>query len=127
MVIGKSGRWGNADAGSVSVLPLTGVVVVTGAATVAGALVAGALTHTRADAAADLVAIAAANQLLVSPEPCATAAVVAAEHSVELSRCDVRGTLVTVTVAAALPPLLQRALPGVAFESRSAAELVVQR
>lgn len=112
------------DHGSAGLIPLIGGLGVAAAAVIAGALVAGSLVHSRAEVAADMVALAAAGRILADPDPCGTAARVADDNDVVLSRCDVAGVSVTVTVAAELPPVLRPAAGDRRAYASSRAELV---
>ncbi|MCH9816852.1 MAG: hypothetical protein K0U64_10470 [Actinomycetia bacterium] len=62
-----------------------------------------ARVHAVVDAAADLSALAAANQLLVSTDPCAVARTVAHRNDVALDSCTISGAVVAVTVSKPLP------------------------
>lgn len=112
------------DHGSAGLIPLIGGLGVAAATVVAGALVAGSLVHSRAEAAADMVALAAAGRILTDPDPCGVAARVADDNDVVLSRCDVAGVSVTVTVAADLPPVLRPVAGGRQAHASARAELV---
>jgi secretion/DNA translocation related TadE-like protein len=79
-----------------------------GAGVLAGALAAatlvtGSVLHTRADAAADLGAIAAAGRLLSDADPCAVAAEATHGNGAQLVDCVLQGATVTVTVNLATP------------------------
>lgn len=116
-----------ADRGAASVLVIAaGFLVLVGAVAAAG-LVTGATLHTRVDATADLVAIAAAGRLLSDPDPCAEAADVAAANDAELTGCSLEGAVVTVTVAVPTPPLWRRLLGRATVQGSSRAELVVDQ
>ncbi len=112
-----------ADRGTAGLLALIGALAAFGLAAVSGLLVAGTVAHTRADAAADLVAVGTAGQLLSDPAPCDTAAALAAANGVTLADCRVTGLTVGVAVAAPPPPGL--ALMGKAVHATARAELQV--
>lgn len=113
------------QSGSAGALPILAGLAVTGVTAVMGSLVAGAVTHSRVEVAADMVALAAASHLLEADDPCAVAAATAGDNGVELVGCSVVGVAVTVTVSHALPPVLRQVLPGRTAEGTSRAELRV--
>lgn len=90
------------------VLALGLVFVLTTAALVAGAVVAVVATHRKAQAAADLAALAGATDLQVGRDPCAAAARIAVANGAEVRRCSVLGDEVAVSVIIALPGALAR-------------------
>lgn len=91
------------DRGTVPI-PVLGSMLVAGAGVVGSVLVAGAVVHGRAQAAADMVAIAGAGQILTTTEPCETADDIATRNDARLLSCQVSGARVTVSVAVPLPP-----------------------
>lgn len=99
-------RRARSDRGAAGLLVVGGGLLAGGAAVVAGSLVAGALTHTRAQTAADLVALGVGAQLLRDPDPCAAGAELAARNDAALRSCAVVGDGVTVSVAVPLPAAL---------------------
>jgi secretion/DNA translocation related TadE-like protein len=64
------------------------------------------VAHRRAQVAADLAALAAAQALQGGGDPCQAAALIAGRHAVDLTRCVIDGTAVVVAVAALLPTAL---------------------
>ena len=62
-----------------------------------------ARVHAVVDSAADLAALAAANQLLFSADPCSVARDVARRNQVSLDRCVITGARVAVAVSRVLP------------------------
>lgn len=113
----------SSDRGAAGVL-LVGGALVTAAVVAAGALVAGVVAHSRVEAAADMVALAAAGRLLLDPQPCETAAMVAQDNDVHLAGCDVDGLAVSVTIEADLPAVLAEAMGDRRASARARAELV---
>lgn len=111
------------DTGTVGLLPMLAGLMVAGLTTATGGVVAGALAHGRVQAAADMVALAAASHLLEDRDPCVHAAEVAGANSARLVRCSLSGMSVTVTVSQELPPLLHRVLPEHWAEGVARAEL----
>ena len=112
------------ERGAAGMLPILAGLGVAGLTALAASVVSATVVHGRVDAAADLVALAAASQLLSDPNPCATAQRTARDNDVALAECSVAGLAVTVTVAADLPPVLRDALPGRDARARARAELV---
>lgn len=84
-------------AATILVIALSGVLLVTGAAaTAVGGLV---VAQRRAQAAADLAALAGADALVAGPaDPCAAAAAVAAANDAWITDCGVEGREVVVEV-----------------------------
>lgn len=84
-------------AATVPVIAMAGVLLVVGtAASAVGALV---VDHRRAQAAADLAALAGADALASrAGDPCAEAAAIAEADGARLRRCDVSGAVVDVEV-----------------------------
>lgn len=111
------------DRGTAGLL-LVGGALVAAAVVAAGALVAGVVAHSRVEAAADMVALAAAGRMLLDPQPCDTAARVAGDNDVHLAGCDVDGLAVSVTIEADLPPVLAEAMGDRPASARARAELV---
>lgn len=112
------------DRGAAGLLVLIAGMAIVAVTAVAGALVAGALVHSRVEAAADMVALAAAGRLLTDPQPCEVAATVAADNDVRLVACQVEGLAVSITVEAALPPVLTGAVGDRRARARARAEVV---
>lgn len=98
-------------------------VGVAGLTLLAGAAVSAAVTHSRVETAADMVALATASQLLTATDPCAVAQLTAQDNDVALAQCAVSGLAVTVEVAADLPPILRAAASGRQARARARAEL----
>lgn len=96
------------DRGAGSVLLTAVVAVVLSAATAALALSGALVTRQRADAAADLAALAGAQALLRGGDACVTAGRVAAVGRARVVACEPMGTSVYVVVEAALPGVLGR-------------------
>ncbi len=94
-------RPGERGAATVLVVAMVAVVLVVGVAVAAatGLLVA----HRRAQAAADLAALAAAVAWRRGDDPCAAAEHVAAGNGARLTRCDRLGADVVVRVAVRAP------------------------
>lgn len=89
---------------AVAVLGL--LLLIAGALGVVGAMIA---DHRRAQAAADLAALAAAHQLGRGGDPCASAAQIAVLNHARLSACAVAGDDVVVTVLVEGPRWLGQA------------------
>lgn len=128
-----AGRPGNAGSATVAVIGALALVVLVGTAAVTGAALADAAA--RAQAGADLAAVAAAHVArderalgrIGAALPCETAAAVAARHSAELIACHVtaRGVVEVEVKASAgslpgAPPVTRRAAAGPASASRGA-------
>ena len=120
-------RAGAAEAGSASLLVALWVVVLVVVAA-AGLLVAQALAaRSRADAAADLGALAGASLVLTGPqEACRVARQIVSANGASLTSCAVRGADVRVEVVTAVPLALGWVIEGrhVQVRSRARAELV---
>jgi secretion/DNA translocation related TadE-like protein len=87
------------DRGSATLLALGIAVVLLGACLVGVLWAAVSVGHHRVDAAADLVALSAAQAQQSSPgDACATAARIANTHRVELKTCRTEGEAITVAV-----------------------------
>ena len=97
-------RDGEAGVAVVLVLALVGALVVLAA--VAAGLTAVVVAHRRAQAAADLAALAAAGQLQSRGDACAAATVIARRNGAELGGCSIDGSTAAVTVTLRLPPVL---------------------
>ncbi len=100
------------------VLMASGLVSLAG---LVGILLAGAVvTRHRAEAAADLAALAAADRAIYGPSAaCARASLIAGAHGAALQRCGVIGSVADVTVTLPvqgpfrqLPPVSARARAG---------------
>jgi len=94
-------------AGTVLVLGIAGALVLLAAAT--GVLGDAALARHRAEAAADLAALAAADVLLgrtTGPDgsPCAAAARIAAVNGADITRCSPEAATATVVVEVSVTP-----------------------
>lgn len=111
------------DTGAAGLLVVGGVFLTAGTTFAAGALVAGALSHARAQSAADLVALAVGAELLRDPDPCAVGAQVAARNAAALRTCEVVGDGVTVSVAVLLPAAISRVTGHDEAFARARAEL----
>jgi secretion/DNA translocation related TadE-like protein len=111
------------ERGSVSLL-LTGTVLVVGGAIIAAVMTTGAVLRGRAEAVADVVALAAAGALLQQSGPCEVAATVAKKNSAHLVRCQPQGAVVEVQVTLATPAAIARLSGWDRIEMRSAAELL---
>jgi hypothetical protein len=103
---------------------LIGAAIVTGAGGVAGILVSGSLAHTRADAAADAVALAAAGALFEPEGQCGAAARIAAANGARLVQCRPDAAVVTVRIALPRPPLVERILGSGEVGATAAAQMV---
>lgn len=117
MVRNPSGERGSAGA-----LVLVGAACVAASAAVCGLLVAGSVAHTRAEAVADLVAIAGAQALLDEAGPCAAATIAAQRNGAVTVDCQHDGGVVLVEVALPLPPALAAVTPSSDATARAAAE-----
>lgn len=97
---------GRTDEGSATiwVLAVSGLVVAVAYAVLLLASVQA--TRQRAEAAADLAALAGAQAGARGSDPCSAAQSVAAADGAELETCEVLGEVVAVTAAARLPPAL---------------------
>lgn len=105
---GCHARSGAGDRGSGSVL-LTAVVALVLSAGSAGLGLAGALVaRQRAEAAADLAALAGGQALLRGGDACGTAGRVAAAGKARVVVCKPAGTIVYVVVEVTLPGVLGR-------------------
>lgn len=113
------------ERGSAGLLALVAMALVVSATAFGGALVAGAVSHTRAQSTADLTALAVASRLLTDPDPCAVGVTVARGNGGELVDCRLVGATATVAVAVPLPPVLAAVLPDRHAGARSRAEVVV--
>lgn len=114
------------DRGAAGLLVVIGGTATVAATALAGALVAGALVHSRVEAAADMVALSAASRLLTDPQPCESATTVALDNDVHLVSCEIRGLAATVSVEADLPPVLTGALGDRRAVAKARAVLVPQ-
>lgn len=112
--------------GGAAVLAWTGATTTMVAAL--ALLGSGLLSQARAETAADLASLAAADALAVAaPAPCTVAAEVASRNGARLTDCTIQGqdVLLRVTVdAAPLPPLgaRSRAGPGPVTEGETGAD-----
>jgi secretion/DNA translocation related TadE-like protein len=84
------------ERGSGTLIVLAAALLVLSAGLAAVVWAAVSTAQHRAAAAADLVALSAAQAVQAGDEPCATAQRVAAAHLAELSECTVDGELVRV-------------------------------
>ncbi|WP_370246968.1 Rv3654c family TadE-like protein [Nocardioides sp.] len=87
---------GDRGAATVLVVALCGLLLLLG--TALAVLGAAVVAHRRAQAAADLAALAGAQQLLVGADACAAATELAARHGARMVRCTVTGADVAVEV-----------------------------
>lgn len=88
------------------VLVLGMVAVLMTLALVCGGVVALVVTHRKAQAAADLAALAGATDLQVGRDACAGVGRIAEANGALVESCAVRGSEVTVTVLVRTSPLL---------------------
>jgi secretion/DNA translocation related TadE-like protein len=88
-------------AATLLVIAMAGVLLVVGAAL--GVVVAMVRAHRTAQSAADLAALAGAQLAQRGGDACAGAAQIAHANRAHLSRCSVRGSVVTVQVTVAGP------------------------
>ena len=102
------GATGPGDRGAGSVLLTAVVAVVLSAATVSLGLVGALVARQRAEAAADLAALAGARELLRAGDACGTAGRVAAAGGARVTECEAAGTTVRLVVEVALPGVLDR-------------------
>ena len=107
------------ERGSAGLLGLLGAASAVGAAALAAAVVSAALTHTRVDSAADLVALGTAATVLTDPDPCRAAGELAAANGVDLTGCHLTGLVVTIEVALAVPAVLRIVAPAVSASARA--------
>jgi secretion/DNA translocation related TadE-like protein len=105
------------ERGAVVVVALGLVAVLVFVAAVCVGTVAIVLSHRRAQTAADLAALAAAQALQSGGDACAAATGIAERHHVAVTRCVVDGMTVVVAVADRLP----RALGGHQVPARARA------
>jgi len=96
------------DLGAGTVLLVAVVAVVLSAATVALGLAAALVTRQRAEAAADLAALAGAQALVRGGDACGTARRVAAAGRARVVVCEPVGTTVHLVVEVRLPGVLGR-------------------
>jgi len=96
------------DLGAGTVLLVAVVAVVLSAATVALGLAAALVTRQRAEAAADLAALAGAQALVRGGDACGTAGRVAAAGRARVVACEPVGTTVHLVVEVRLPGVLGR-------------------
>ena len=96
------------DRGAGSVLLTAVVAVVLSAATATLGLAGALVARQRAEAAADLAALAGAEALLRSGDACGTAGRVAAAGRARMVACQPLGTTVDLVVEVALPGVLSR-------------------
>ena len=94
------------ERGAAVVLALGLVAVLVFVGAVSAGTIGIVIAHRRAQTAADLAALAAAQALQAGGDPCPTAARIAGRHDVALTGCVIDGTSVVVAVAARLPPAL---------------------
>lgn len=119
--------------GAASVLALALVAVLVLAAVAAAGAVGIVLAHRRAQSAADLAALAAAQALQRGEDPCAAAGTIAQAHRTRLTSCGMDGEIVVVTASVELPPVLGgsaasgRARAGPAQSARLAGHLLSGR
>lgn len=101
MISRRVGPERDRGAATLLVVALAGVLLLIGAAAgVVGALVVG---HRRAQAAADLAALAGAVALQSGDDPCGAARSVAQANDATLEACVVHGSVITVDVVVAGP------------------------
>lgn len=100
----RAHRHGDEGAATVVGLALIALLILVGVATAA---VGGAvLAHRRAEAAADLAALAAAQALQGRGDPCREAARIAQANDAQLRACTVDGWTASVEVAVSGPRLI---------------------
>jgi secretion/DNA translocation related TadE-like protein len=102
------GRGSGGDPGAGSVLLVAAVAVVLSGATCAMALAGALVSRQRAEAAADLAALAGAQALVRGGDACGTAGRVAAAGRARLVVCQPVGSTVHLVVEVALPGILGR-------------------
>lgn len=104
-------RCRRAESGAATVLGLSMIallLMVTVACVGATGVVA---THRRAQAAADLAALAGAGALELGQPACARAAGIARHNAASVDRCDVEGQEIVVEVSSRTPELLGTSYP----------------
>jgi hypothetical protein len=106
------------DRGSSGIFILLGTSLAVSGAAVAGLLVAASGAHARADAVADLAALAGAGALLEPQGACAAAAASASDNGSRLLECGTHGDTVIVRVSVPLPA----AVAGVSGHAEATAE-----
>jgi len=94
------------ESGAAVVVAISLVAVLVFVAAISAGTVGIVLAHRRAQAAADLAALAAAGALQRGGDPCAAAAMIAGRHDAEVTRCTVDAPSVVVATAVALPAAL---------------------
>jgi secretion/DNA translocation related TadE-like protein len=94
------------ERGAAVVVAISLVAVLVFVAVISVGTVGIVLAHRRAQAAADLAALAAAGALQGGGDPCAAAATIAGRHGAAVTRCMVDGLTVVVATAVELPPAL---------------------
>jgi secretion/DNA translocation related TadE-like protein len=97
-------RRGEHGAASVIAVGLLAVLVLTAVAS--SGSVAIIVTHRRAQSAADLAALAAAQALQRGSDPCAAGAAIARAQDADLTGCTVEGPEVVVIASLRMPPAL---------------------
>ena len=98
-------------------IPVVFIVVVT------GFLVGTSMIHSRAESVADVTALAAAREIVLSPEPCDAAAKIAAANSADLVECSFDGPRVSVVIALARTGALPKWIGKKKIRARAAAEV----
>ena len=99
---------GGGDPGAGSVLLVTVAAVVLSTATASLGLAGALVTRQRAEAAADLAALAGAGALVRGGDGCGAAGRVAVAGRARMVACDVVGTTVHLVVEVPLPGVLGR-------------------
>lgn len=89
--------------GVATVVALAMIAVLVFVAIASAGAVGLVLAQRRAQGAADLAALAAAQALLAGNDPCGAGRLIAERHDVSLHDCAVAGTAVLLTVEVALP------------------------
>jgi len=108
-VEGRTGGRRTGERGSATVVGVAAVLVVLAVFAVAVQLGAAVITRHRAEAAADLAALAAAARVIAGPaHACASARRVTDRMAVRMEGCELDGWEVTVRVEASPPGLLGR-------------------
>lgn len=106
------------DRGSGTLAALVVASLVLCAGLVLWAMVEAAVAHQRASVAADLAAIAGASQIPRGGEdPCGLARDIAGVNGATLSKCEIEGSDIVVSVVVPSPPLLARLAQSAGQES----------
>lgn len=105
-----------------AMLWLLGCIPVVFITVVTGSLVGTSMIHSRAESVADVTALAAAREIVLSPEPCDAAANIAAANSADLVECECDGPRVSVVIALSRTGAFSKWIGKKKIRARAAAE-----